>query len=152
MLLAPAALYPPIADAQHDLFLICPPLMAELFARWVANGTAGRLAEQQRLEARARQAIAREVLVGHAFQTAPSSYHLWLLLPTPWRTAEFMATLAERGVAVEPGSAFAADPARAPHAVRCSLSGAADRARLRKALEIIGRTLGEQPARRREVI
>ena len=152
MLLAPAALYPPIADAQHDLFLICPPLMAELFARWVANGTAGRLAEQQRLEARARQAIAREVLAGHPFQTAPSSYHLWLPLPTPWRTAEFMATLAERGVAVEPGSAFAADPARAPHAVRCSLSGAADRARLRKALEIIGRTLGEQPARRREVI
>lgn len=152
MLLAPAALYPPIADAQHDLFLVCPPLMAELFARWIANGTADRLAEHQRLEAKARQAIAREVLAGHAFQTAPTSYHIWLALRTPWRTAEFMATLAERGVAVEPGSAFAADPAKAPHAVRCSLSGAADRTRLRKALEIIGRTLGEQPARRREVI
>jgi DNA-binding transcriptional MocR family regulator len=152
MLLAPAALYARIADAQHDLFLVCPPLMAELFARWVADGTAGRLAGQQRLEANARQAIAREVLAGHAIQTAPSSYHLWLPLPAPWRTAELMATLGERGVAVEPGSAFAADPAKAPHAVRCSLSGAADRTRLRKALEIIARTLGEQPARRREVI
>jgi DNA-binding transcriptional MocR family regulator len=152
MLLAPAALVPPIADAQHDLFLVCPPLMAELFARWVADGTADRLAEHQRAEAKARQAIAREVLAGHAFQTAPTSYHLWLPLPAPWRTAELMAALAERGVAVEPGSAFAADPAKAPHAVRCSLSGAADRTRLAKALEIIGRTLSEQPARRREVI
>ena len=152
MLLAPAALYPPIADAQHDLFLICPPLMAEVFRHWVANGTAERLAEQQRLEARARQGIAREILAGHAFQTVPGSYHLWLSLPAPWRTAEFIATLAERGVAVEPGSAFAADPARAPHAVRCSLSGAANRERLSKALEIIARTLREQPARRRAVI
>jgi DNA-binding transcriptional MocR family regulator len=126
--------------------------MAELFRLWVVDGTADRLAEQQRLEAKARQAIAREILAGHGFQTAPTSYHLWLPLPAPWRTAEFMTTLAERGVAVEPGSAFAADPARAPHAVRCSLSGAADRTRLGKALETIAQTLSEQPARRREVI
>jgi DNA-binding transcriptional MocR family regulator len=152
MLLAPAALYAPIADAQHDLFLICPPLMAELFKLWVADGTAERLVRQQRLEAAARQAIARDLLAGHEFQASPSGYHLWLPLPAPWRTAEFMTTLSERGVAVEPGAAFAADPAKAPHAVRLSLSGATDRARLTKALEIIARTLGELPTRRREVI
>jgi DNA-binding transcriptional MocR family regulator len=149
---SPAALQQRILEAQHDLFLTCPPLMAELFRHWLANGTADRLARAQRIEASARQTIAREVLGRHRYWAQPASYHLWLPLPPPWRTAEFTAAVRDRGVAIDPGSSFAVDPANAPHAVRVSLSAAASRERLTRALTVVAATLDTAPARRREVI
>jgi hypothetical protein len=53
---------------------------------------------------------------------------------------------------VDPATAFAVDRARAPHAVRVSLSAAASNDRLRRGLQVLAETLGEMPARRREVI
>jgi hypothetical protein len=55
-------------------------------------------------------------------------------------------------VAIDPGSSFAVDPANAPHAVRVSLSAAASRERLTRALTVVAATLDTAPARRREVI
>ena len=94
---SPEALFERIANAQHDLFLTCPPLMAELFTRLVADGTAERLAARQRQEAAVRQRIAREVLGARAYRAQPTSYHLWLPLPPPWRATEFIETVRERG-------------------------------------------------------
>ncbi|HSA82405.1 MAG TPA: PLP-dependent aminotransferase family protein [Geminicoccaceae bacterium] len=152
VLASPPALHQRIAETQHDLFLTCPPLMAELFSRWLRDGTADRLARRQRVEASARQELARGLLGGHPYQAQPTSYHLWLPLPPPWRTAEFTAAVQERGVVVDPGSTFAVDPAKAPHAVRVSLSAAASRERLARALAVLADTLAAAPARRREVI
>ena len=126
--------------------------MAELFRHWLGNGMADRLARRQRIEAAARQELARDLLRGHDYRAQPTSYHLWLPLPPPWRTAEFTAALRERSVAVDPGSAFAVDPANAPHAVRVSLSAAASRERLARALTVVADTLAQAPARRRDVI
>jgi DNA-binding transcriptional MocR family regulator len=126
--------------------------MAELFRHWLANGMADRLARRQRVEAAARQELARDLLSGHAYRAQPSSYHVWLPLPPPWRTTEFIAALRARGVVVDPGSAFAADPANAPHAVRISLSAAASRERLTRGLAVVAETLAAAPARRRDVI
>ena len=58
----------------------------------------------------------------------------------------------ERGVAVDPATAFAVERARAPHAVRVSLSAAAGHDRLRRGLQILAASLDATPARRREVI
>ena len=152
MLLCPQRYLEPIAEAQHDLFLTCPPLMAELFKLWQGNGTAQRLAQRQLVEARARQDLAREILGNREYRTQPTSYHLWLPLPPPWRTSQFVAAARERGVAVDPGSAFAVDRDQAPHAVRVSLSAASSRERLQRALQTLALLLDEPPARRREVI
>ena len=152
ILASPAALQQRIADAQHDLFLACPPLMAELFSRWLRDGTADRLVRQQRVEAAARQQLAADLLRGQRYQAQPTSYHLWLALPPPWRSAEFAAAAQERGVAVDPGASFAVDPATAPHAVRVSLSAAASRERLARGLAMLTDTLAAAPPRRREVI
>jgi DNA-binding transcriptional MocR family regulator len=152
VLLSPKHLFEQIAHAQHDLFLTCPPLMAELFTRLVADGTAERLAARQRIEAATRQRIAHEVLGALGYRAQPTSYHLWLPLPAPWRTTEFVEVVRERGVAIDPASSFAVDRARAPHAVRVSLSAAAGQDRLRRGLQILAATLAEMPARRREVI
>jgi DNA-binding transcriptional MocR family regulator len=126
--------------------------MAELFRHWLANGTADRVARAQRVEATARQALAREVLGRHRYHAQPASYHLWLPLPPPWRTAELIAAVRDRGVALDPGSSFAIDPANAPHAARVSLSVAASRERLSRALTVLAETLDTAPARRRDVI
>jgi DNA-binding transcriptional MocR family regulator len=152
LVLSPQHLLEPIVHAQHDLFLASPPLMAEVFTRLVADGTADRLATRQRAEAAVRQSLAQQILGDRRYQTQPASYHLWLPLPAPWRTSEFTATLRERGVMVDPGTAFAVEPDRAPHAVRVSLSAAAGHDRLRRGLQILAATLDETPARRREVI
>ena len=152
ILLSPPHLLEPIVHAQHDLFLTCPPLMAELFARLVSDGTAERLAARQRAEAAVRQRLAREILRDRPYRSQATSYHLWLPLPAPWRTTEFAAALRERGVTVDPGTAFAVDRARAPHAVRVSLSAAAGHDRLRRGLQILAETLDATPERRREVI
>ncbi len=149
---SPEALQQRIADAQHDLFLTCPPLMAELFRHWLGNGMADRLAKRQRIEAAARQELAKDLLGAYPYRAQPTSYHIWVPLPPPWRTAGFVAALRERGVAVDPGSAFAVDPANAPHAVRVSLSAAASRERLARALTVLADTLAAAPARRRDVI
>jgi DNA-binding transcriptional MocR family regulator len=149
---SPAPLFERVANAQHDLFLTCPPLMAELFTRLLADGTAERLAARQRQEAATRQRIAREVLGARAYRAQPTSYHLWLPLPAPWRATEFVETVSERGVAIDPATAFAVDRARAPHAVRVSLSAAASHDRLRRGLQILAETLDQTPARRRDVI
>jgi DNA-binding transcriptional MocR family regulator len=152
VLLCPPQLVQRLADAQHDLFLTCPPLMAELFTQLVRDGTAEQLAARQRQEAMVRQLIAREVLGARAHMAQPTSYHLWLPLPPPWRTAEFIEHVGERGVMVDPATAFAVDRARAPHAVRVSLSAAANHDRLRRGLQVLAEALGEMPARPREVI
>jgi DNA-binding transcriptional MocR family regulator len=149
---APPDLLPPITDAQHDLFAVCPPLMAELFRRWQADGAAAALAAANRAEAIARQQLAAAILRPRSYQAEPCSYHLWLPLPPPWRTTEFVAALRTQGVAIDPGFAFAHDRSAAPHAVRVSLSAAASQARLRHALERIAATLATPPDRRRETI
>lgn len=152
MLLGPQRYLEPIAEAQHDLFLTCAPLMAELFKLWQGDGTAQHLAQRQLVEARARQDLARDILGNREYRTQPTSYHIWLPLPPPWRTAQFVAAARERGVAIDPGSAFAVDRDQAPHAVRISLSAASSRERLRRALQTLALLLDEPPARRREVI
>ena len=152
VLLSPQHLLQRIADAQHDLFLTCPPLMAELFTHLLRDGTAEQLAARQRQEAAARQRLARDVLGAQAYLAHPTSYHLWLSLPPPWRTTEFIEEVAQRGVAIDPATAFAVDRARAPHAVRVSLSAAASHDRLRRGLLVLAETLDEMPPRRREVI
>ena len=73
-------------------------------------------------------------------------------MPPPWRTAEFIEHVSERGVLVDPATAFAVDRARAPHAVRVSLSAAASHDRLRRGLQVLAEALGDVPARPREVI
>jgi len=152
ILRSPERYLEPIAAAQHDLFLTCPPLMAELFKLWQSNGTAARLAQRQLVEARARQELAREILGNRDHRAQPTAYHLWLPLPPPWRTSQFVVAARERGVVVDPGSAFAVDRDQAPHAVRVSLSAASSRERLRHALSILAALLDEPPARRRDVI
>ncbi|HSE76821.1 MAG TPA: PLP-dependent aminotransferase family protein [Alphaproteobacteria bacterium] len=123
------------------------PLTTEIAMRHMADGSARRMAEWQRQEAIARQAIARRIL-GHAdMATHPAAFHLWLKLPEPWRREEYAAQARRRGVGVAPADAFAVGRAPVPHAVRIGLSAARDRAQLERALGVLAEMLTGMPER-----
>jgi DNA-binding transcriptional MocR family regulator len=150
ILAGPPPLVARVANVKYDLFLCQPPLTAEIFARWVAEGTADRLLARQRGEARARQALAAEILgPGRA---DPQSFHVWLALPPPWRGRDFVERARERGVALACGEPFAVGRAPAPDAIRISLGAAPDRDRLATALVTLAELLGERPAPPRGLI
>ena len=62
------------------------------------------------------------------------SYSYWWELPEPWRAETFVAAAARLGIAITPGSAFAADPRSNPRAVRIGLAS--------PPLDVLEHTLG----------
>ncbi|MFQ5937582.1 MAG: PLP-dependent aminotransferase family protein, partial [Acidiferrobacterales bacterium] len=115
------------AMVRTTVWMACP-LMAEVAALWIRDGTGTRLADSQRQEAHVRQAIASRLLGPWPVQTHPDSMHLWLYLPVPWRASDFAAEARTRGVAVVPTEIFAVVRG-APEAVRICLSAVSSHAR-----------------------
>ncbi len=91
-------------------------------AHWMANHRSHAIVVAKRADARARQAIAREVFQEFGIKGDSRAYHLWLPLPEPWRAETFVAAALRLGIALTPGSAFAVTPGHAPSAVRLALA------------------------------
>ena len=123
------------------------PLMAEIVTTWIEDGTVDRTLEWKREETLSRQALARNIL-GDYYDGASSSMscHIWLQLPDPWRSADFVAQARTRGVIVTPSEAFVAGRlTSAPHAVRVCLGSPHSRHQLEKGLEILADILQDSP-------
>ncbi|MGH6932810.1 MAG: PLP-dependent aminotransferase family protein [Dongiaceae bacterium] len=133
-----------VANVVRATTLMASPPMAELASQWIADGTGERLATQYRIEAKARQMIARSMLQGLTYDAAAASFHLWLTLPEHWTPTQFAAEARQRGVVVTPAEVFAiVQPV--PRAIRLCLSAARDRDELRRALAIITGLAREKP-------
>jgi DNA-binding transcriptional MocR family regulator len=136
-LVAPSRMVERLATSLRATVWMAAPLMAEIVSEWIKDGTAERLVEQKRKEALERQEMARRILQGLRFRAHPMSFHIWLELPEPWRSDEFLAQARRRGVVVTPPEAFVPAREEAPHAVRVCLGAARTRAQLEKGLRII---------------
>jgi DNA-binding transcriptional MocR family regulator len=90
--------------------------------RMMGDGTAAEVVRLQRIDAQRRQLLAAERLAGFEIQANPKSYHLWLTLPSQWRSQTFVAAAARRDIALTPSSTFAVSPGHAPNAVRLALA------------------------------
>jgi DNA-binding transcriptional MocR family regulator len=88
----------------------------------MSDGTASELARLKRSDAQQRQKIAAACLAGFEIQASSKSYHLWLNLPSHWRSQTFVAAAARRDIALTPSMTFAASPGHAPNAVRLALA------------------------------
>jgi DNA-binding transcriptional MocR family regulator len=150
-LAAPRILHARLVDAQHTLLLGPPTPGAKLFRHWLESGLADRAVGFQREETSARHALARVVLGPLAPNTEGAGHHLWLRLPSRWRAGTLVDRLKAADVHVLPGDLFAYGRARVPHALRLSLSAAADRASLERALRLVRHTV-EHDARGHEVV
>jgi DNA-binding transcriptional MocR family regulator len=151
-LFAPERTVDRLATTVRTTVWTASPLMAEVAARWLQDGTAERLIEQARGETAARQELARELLAGLDFSTHPQAFHLWLQMPEPWCANDFVALAAQRGVAVTPPAAFVPGRGPSPHAVRVCLGGPPSRAQLSEGLKVLRDLLNHPPSPHLSVI
>ncbi len=113
------------------------PLMHEVAARLIEDGTAeenGRLVREQ---AKARQRIAGRYLGDWDIRRQEASLHLWLKLPETWGREAFTAECLRRGVAVASGELFALGRQGIPHAVRLSVTGPRTESELESGLDVV---------------
>jgi DNA-binding transcriptional MocR family regulator len=133
---APPANVARIAASLRATTWAVAPLTAAIASTWIRDGTADALVLARREEAKARQALARELLDGADVRTHPEAYYLWLRLPEPWTSERFAAEARVRGVVVTPAEAFAV--AREPAAaVRLCLGAPRTRDALRRGLGVV---------------
>ncbi|MDQ6828899.1 MAG: PLP-dependent aminotransferase family protein [Gemmatimonadota bacterium] len=130
-----------ISAAVRATTWMAPPLMAEIAASWIRDGTAHRILAANREAAVERQAIARRVLRAWQWRAHPRGYHGWLELPAPWTTAAFTTQARRAGVGVAPADAFAVSQQAIAPAVRVSVSAAADLPSLEIAMNRLARLL-----------
>jgi len=90
--------------------------------RLMSDGTVAELARLKRLDAVARQRLAADRLSDFDIQTNGKCFHLWLTLPSHWRSQALVAAAARRDIALTPSTTFAASPGHAPNAVRLALA------------------------------
>jgi len=119
-------------------------LTGEIATRWVENGTAQRLVEIQRDEARARQAIASEILGDHIASSHPLSLCAWLKVPPYWTEDGLVRSLTNQNVAVTPSEPFIAGPGHGG-GIRICLGGRMNHASLARALTIVRQAFEQLP-------
>lgn len=122
-----------------------PPLMVEIVTRWLTDGTIDRTIERKRHEARDRVEMAIRILKGHNVRTHPVSLSVWLELPEPWTSEDFVLVAQRSGILVSSDRLFAVGERKGAAAVRLSLCAVDSRVRLKQSLEVIARILSSPP-------
>lgn len=117
----------------HTISMV-PPLMAELAALWIEDGTADRVLAAKRAEAAARNRLARSALDGFGLETRDTGFFGWLRLPRPWTGAAFADAARRRGVLVAGGEHFLMGHTVPEHGARLALGGVDGRVKLAAAL------------------
>jgi len=137
----------PLRAAAGATVFMTAPLLVEMAARWIEDGTALHTVARKRAEMEKRHGLAREILPTGSFQAEPQSFYLWLELSEGWTSAEFAAAARQRGVGITPSRPFAADPAESPAGVRVCLSAAETQDHLKQALHTLAYMLMEPQSR-----
>jgi DNA-binding transcriptional MocR family regulator len=122
-LAVPAPLVPALERAIRATTWNTPALTATIACRWLDDGTVDRLEAGKRIDARARQAIARDALTGLPQVSHPASYFTWLPLPAGARADRVAAALARHRISVSTAEPFATT-AHTPQAIRLALGSA----------------------------
>jgi DNA-binding transcriptional MocR family regulator len=135
-LLAPDALMPRLESLLNASTLFTSPIVAEIAASAIEDGTAGRLAAQRRDAIALRGRVARKILGRHAGSSDARSPHLWIPLPQRWTSESFAAAARARGVRVATASQFAMTK-EVPNAIRISIGAPSSAGELETALRAL---------------
>ena len=129
--------------ALRSFALMVAPLTAALATQWILDGSADRLMEGVRNEARLRHRMARDILAGR-YSGAGDGLHVWLELPAYWNASQLARAAEREGIAVTPAEAFATGGGSA-NAIRISLGSIKDRGRLQAGLQRLSHLLARRP-------
>lgn len=130
---------------------MAPPLMAEIASRCIVDGTAERLIAWKRAETRARRELLHAAIGAARSASDASSSFVWLELPMPWRSADFVAQADRRGVAVSPGETFVVGRVDPPRAVRVALGTPRHRESVSEGLAVLAELLAGTPSAFRSI-
>jgi DNA-binding transcriptional MocR family regulator len=130
----PAAQFHRLSATMQATTWFTAPLMAEIVTSWIEGGEADAMTDWKRREIAARFTLAQQILSPWLSSTGPLSFHLWLLLPEPWRAEGFVAQARARGVLVNSPDEFLVGRETAPHAVRVCLGAGLSRGKLEEGL------------------
>lgn len=150
-LTAPEKALPLLAGAMRATTFMAAPLMADIAAAWINDGTADRLVAAHRAESQARQQMARESLAGLDYRAHPAAFHGLLGVPESWSPAELAAAARRRGVLISAADAFTVGRP-VPAVVRLCLGAAPDRAGLARALRIVAELARDEPEAQMSVV
>ncbi|MBN9061019.1 MAG: PLP-dependent aminotransferase family protein, partial [Rhizobiales bacterium] len=140
----------PLIASLRALTQMPAPLMTALAAHWIRIGAAGELLRGVRREAAARQELARKILPASA-RAHPNGLHVWQPLPPQWDRFRLIEEARRASMGVTPSDAFNVE-GRAPDAIRLSLGGVPERARLAEALRAITAIIASGRAVERAVV
>lgn len=113
------------------------PLLAEVAARWVADGTAQALVRQQRQVLAPRQALVTALLEPLVRGQHAHGLSAWIEAPDPWRPDALAQALRARGVAVSQPEPFMLPGGARPQAFRICVGADAPLAQVRTALATV---------------
>lgn len=130
--------------ALRSLALMATPLSVALATQWIVDGSAARLMQGIRDEARLRQQMARSALAGQ-YSGPGDGLHGWLTLPACWNAAQLAVAAASEGIVVTPADAFAAG-SESVNAIRLSLGNIKDRQQLQAGLQRLSDLIARRPA------
>ena len=122
-------------------------LATEVARLWIEGGTADRILAAIISENAVRRELALGILDPRAVRCQPGACFLWLRLPETWTPGDFARELADRGVKVTPGPAFAVGPRADDRCVRVCFGGASREA-FQQALHMVNGLLDEDPSER----
>ncbi|HEV7765182.1 MAG TPA: PLP-dependent aminotransferase family protein [Thermoanaerobaculia bacterium] len=139
-LMAPEPLLARVQTALAATVLFASPVMAEMAATWIEDGTASRIVAQKRVEVQLRNRLSRRIL--SRVSGDARSPHLWVELPKRWTPDAFVEEARRRRVRVAGAPSFAIGD-NAPRAIRVSIGAPTTIAELEQALLVLA-GIGEQ--------
>jgi DNA-binding transcriptional MocR family regulator len=145
-------LYQYLVPTFYTTAIAVSPLIAELAAIMIANGSAEAIARDNLKEVALRHDLVSNLLDGCDFAANPEAPFLWLKLPFDRNPVQLAETAKQAGVYVAASDCFATDPDTREHAVRIGLNGCTSRQTLAEAVRILTGILRSNSARQRTVI
>ncbi|WP_017348631.1 aminotransferase-like domain-containing protein [Pantoea sp. A4] len=133
-----------LSGVLRALTIMSSPLTNALARQWINDGTADRMLNEIKSEAKIRQNLASTWLSGYEYQADSNGYHIWLLLPKMINSnsSDVAAKLREKGISAVSGIAFCTDN-KPVEALRLCLGGSQTRQQCEDRLKILSEMLAD---------
>ncbi len=136
---------PDLELVKHALSMSGSFLQEEVAKLWIKSGIIYELVAWQRKEIKLRWNIAKTILGDYCPTDEIPKPFIWLSLPEPWRTPDFVAALKTENVTCIDSNYFVNGRGKEPYAIRIALTTTKSRKTLKKGLIVVRNMLEKQP-------